>query len=85
MWVRHNFIDRWRRVSATGWDEGPCPGLAPRHVGGCNIRCDGDIHFLAAEDVWDDSVAPGGYVCAECGMPTESEPCAEHQPEAVTE
>jgi hypothetical protein len=22
------------------------------------------------------------YVCGECGMPTETEPCAEHQPEA---
>ena len=32
-----------------------------------------------ALDVWDDSVAPGGYVCSACGMPTESEPCAEHQ------
>ena len=31
--------------------------------------------------VWDDSVAPGGYVCSECGAPTESEPCGEHQPE----
>ena len=29
-------------------------------------------------DVWDDSVAPGGYVCDRCGMPTESEPCATH-------
>jgi hypothetical protein len=29
-------------------------------------------------DVWDDSVAPGGYVCSECGMPTESESCALH-------
>lgn len=29
--------------------------------------------------VWDDSVAPGGWVCSACGMPTESEPCGEHQ------
>ena len=24
----------------------------------------------------------GGYVCATCEMPTETEPCAEHQPNA---
>lgn len=24
----------------------------------------------------------GGMVCSECGMPTESEPCEEHQPKA---
>lgn len=28
-----------------------------------------------AREVWDGSVAPGGYVCSECGMPCESEPC----------
>ncbi|GAA5229244.1 hypothetical protein GCM10025779_00570 [Arthrobacter cryoconiti] len=33
-----------------------------------------------APDVWDDSVFPGGMVCSTCGMPTESEPCEEHQP-----
>ena len=37
------------------------------------------------DDVWDASVAPGGYVCAACGMPTESEPCSEHQSEPVRE
>lgn len=26
----------------------------------------------------------GGYVCAECGTPTESEPCPEHQPIAYS-
>ncbi len=31
-------------------------------------------------DVWDDGLPPGGYVCAACGQPTESEPCEEHQP-----
>lgn len=31
-----------------------------------------------ANEIWSDAVAPGGYVCAECGMPVESEPCAEH-------
>lgn len=29
--------------------------------------------------VWDGSVAPGGWVCSVCGMPTESEPCVDHQ------
>lgn len=29
-------------------------------------------------EVWDDSVAPGGYVCSVCRQPVESEPCAEH-------
>jgi hypothetical protein len=24
----------------------------------------------------------GGFVCAECGTPTESEPCETHQPAA---
>ena len=33
-------------------------------------------------EVWDDSVAPGGYVCTVCGIPTEDEPCAEHGPDA---
>ena len=33
---------------------------------------------LALYEVWDDSVPPGGYVCAACGAPVESEPCAEH-------
>jgi hypothetical protein len=28
--------------------------------------------------VWDASVPPGGYVCAECGQPVETEGCPEH-------
>jgi hypothetical protein len=36
---------------------------------------------MIAESVWDASVPPGGMVCAACGMPTESEPCAQHQPQ----
>lgn len=41
-----------------------------------------------AAEVWSSACAPGGYVCAVpdpdrpdgiCGMPVESEPCAEHQ------
>lgn len=35
-----------------------------------------------AADVWDASVAPGGYVCGACEMPTESEPCSQHQQRA---
>jgi len=38
---------------------------------------------MSAPDVWMSYPLPGGYVCGACGMPTESEPCAEHQPEAV--
>jgi len=30
---------------------------------------------LPAREVWDDSAAPGGYVCSRCGWSTESEPC----------
>lgn len=35
---------------------------------------------LALYEVWDDSVPPGGYVCAAegCGVPVESEPCTVH-------
>ena len=35
-----------------------------------------------AADVWDGTIPPGGYVCSTCGMPTESEPCQDHQPTA---
>lgn len=31
-------------------------------------------------EAWDASVQPGGYVCSQCGMPVESEPCAMHGP-----
>ena len=31
-------------------------------------------------DRWDPGLPPGGFVCSACGMPVESEPCAEHQP-----
>ena len=34
-------------------------------------------------EVWSDAVAPGGFVCSICGMPVESEPCADHAPEAI--
>ena len=35
--------------------------------------------------VWDDSVAPGGFVCGVCRLPVESEPCRKHQPGAFAE
>ncbi|WP_027933718.1 hypothetical protein [Amycolatopsis thermoflava] len=38
-----------------------------------------------APDVWDATIPPGGHVCGVCGMPTESEPCREHQPRATAE
>lgn len=34
---------------------------------------------------WSSEVPPGGEVCADCGEPVESEPCAEHNPTAVAE
>lgn len=34
-------------------------------------------------EVWDSSVPPGGYVCAVCRIPVESEPCAKHNPAAA--
>ena len=35
-----------------------------------------------AADEWIVINGMGGYVCSACGMPVESEPCQEHQPEA---
>ena len=37
----------------------------------------------APREVWVDDPAPGGYVCSECGVPVESEPCLIHGPSAV--
>lgn len=34
---------------------------------------------------WSDDIPPGGYVCATCGEPVESEPCPEHAPEVISE
>jgi hypothetical protein len=33
---------------------------------------------LGYREVWDATLPPGGYVCATCGEPVESEPCPEH-------
>ncbi|WP_067825892.1 hypothetical protein [Actinomadura kijaniata] len=49
-------------------------------------------HRPTAPEVWDDSIPPGGYVCAVpgplpdgiCGMPVESEPCPDHTPATGT-
>lgn len=38
-----------------------------------------------AQCVWDNSVAPGGFVCEVCRLSVESEPCREHQPGAFAE
>ena len=35
-----------------------------------------------APDIWSNDPPPGGYVCAACGVLTESGPCGEHQPAA---
>jgi hypothetical protein len=43
-------------------------------------RMDERYNNRDAPNVWDDGLPPGGYVCAACGQPTESEPCADHQP-----
>ena len=37
-----------------------------------------------AADEWIVINGMGGYVCSACGMPVESEPCQEHQAEAVS-
>lgn len=29
-------------------------------------------------ETWDNTVAPGGYVCTVCRVPVESEPCPQH-------
>lgn len=33
-----------------------------------------------APDRWIIHNEVGGYVCSRCGMPTETEPCPDHQP-----
>lgn len=33
---------------------------------------------MTYREVWQDYPLPGGFVCAECGMPVESEPCPDH-------
>lgn len=43
------------------------------------------MEVLDADDVFDGSVPPGGWVCASCRRPTETEPCRDHQPNAAAE
>jgi hypothetical protein len=56
-------------------------------MAGLRLRGDDDPGVVsptpAAREVWDDSAAPGGYVCSVCGMPSESEPC-EHLTSVLT-
>jgi hypothetical protein len=40
------------------------------------------VAIMDVPNVWDGSLPPVGYVCSECAMPTETEPCREHQPRA---
>jgi hypothetical protein len=51
--------------------------------GGCSIndyeRGYLDAGHSRAESIWDGSVPPGGFICAVCAIPTESEPCPDHQ------
>lgn len=64
----------------------------PRHdVASCKVyvcpscaveACREDVARTLAE-VWDGRIAPGGWVCRTCGMPTESEPCAAHNTPAL--
>lgn len=44
-----------------------------------NARPTNEEEATTVPSVWDGSVAPGGWVCSVCGMPTESEPCVDHQ------
>jgi len=41
-----------------------------------------DFADIDAPDRWIDINGMGGVICTVCGMPVESEPCAEHQPAA---
>lgn len=43
-------------------------------------RPDGVIERNDGTEVWDDTLAPGGWVCAICRTPVESTPCDEHYP-----
>lgn len=38
--------------------------------------------MIEAPDEWIILNGIGGYVCSVCGVPVETEPCPEHQPEA---
>ena len=70
-----------------GWQDGKA-GVGPRftalNLGGNSLN-DYERGYIdsgpmgRAESTWDDLVAPGGFVCAVCGTPTESEPCPDHQ------
>lgn len=63
------------RYTALRHNEEVHPGASPATA---------DLPSRDAPDKWVDDGVIGGYVCAVCGMPTESEPCPEHQPIAYT-
>ena len=44
-----------------------------------------DRYRAESRTTWISEVPPGGEVCADCGEPVESEPCAEHNPAALVE
>jgi hypothetical protein len=44
-----------------------------------------DRYRSESRTTWSSEVPPGGEVCADCGEPVESEPCAEHNPAALVE
>ena len=51
-------------------------GAEDMREAGDNMQADAENMHVYAHEF--DPI--GGFVCAECGMPTESEPCKEHQP-----
>lgn len=89
-WGAHADTARARAVVALAphvqWQcLGTTAGGAPRHP----LYVRGDQALIAytgdAPNRWIVLNGMGGYVCAECGDPVESEPCREHQPKAWSE
>jgi hypothetical protein len=66
----------WEKTYAAMHGE-DCPFQVSRTVSDATNR---DV-----PSVWDPRDPPGGRVCGACGMPVESEPCREHQPQAYIE
>jgi hypothetical protein len=62
--------EMWLSAASCGYGSGYEPGSMQ--------EWDPDCPAHPRTEVWDACVAPGGYVCGACGMPTESEPCREH-------
>lgn len=55
-------------------------GALPNERGNVIGVVDGNevVRTPYGDQVWSDLLYPGGMVCAWCGVPVESEPCAEH-------